>query len=450
MNTNSQERKNDSSGISRKQKEWIKKAVVFSLMGMICAGCLWFIFAPSEDDKAGQQAQAGFNTEIPDPKSDGLIGDKRDAYEQEQIRRKQEEKRRSLEDFSALLGDKTPKTGELALLAGEPEAPSQKAGGGSYTPPRQSSVQTSAQIYRDMNRVLGSFYEKPENDPEKEALKEELEALKMRMEESENRKDETDKQLALMENSFRMAAKYMPGANGTPTDAGTASADVRANGKAPESVPAQTAPAPVGGVREQTVSLLQAEISAAEFMENYSAPRNLGFLTLAAETGEGVKNTLSACVQESQTVVDGQSVRLRLLEPMRAGKMLIPRHTLLSGTAKIQGERLGISIRFLEYRGTIVPLELSVYDADGQAGIFIPDLQELSAAREIVAGMGTSAGTSISLSSDAGGQFAADMGRNLIQGVSQFTAKKLREVKVHLKAGHRVFLLPEGNLSVNN
>jgi hypothetical protein len=63
--------------------------------------------------------------------------------------------------------------------------------------------------------------------------------------------------------------------------------------------------------------------------------------------------------------------------------------------------------------------------------------------------MGTSAGTSISLSSDAGEQFAADMGRNLIQGVSQFAAKKLREVKVHLKAGYRVFLLPEGNLKSN-
>jgi hypothetical protein len=55
--------------------------------------------------------------------------------------------------------------------------------------------------------------------------------------------------------------------------------------------------------------------------------------------------------------------------------------------------------------------------------------------------MGTSAGTSINLSNDAGEQFVADMGRNLIQGVSQFAAKKLREVKVHLKTGYRVALL---------
>ena len=70
-------------------------------------------------------------------------------------------------------------------------------------------------------------------------------------------------------------------------------------------------------------------------------------------------------------------------------------------------------------------------------------MAELNAAKEIVANMGTSAGTSITLSDDAGRQFAADMGRNVIQGVSQFTAKKLREVKVNLKDGYRVFLMPK-------
>jgi conjugative transposon TraM protein len=134
---------------------------------------------------------------------------------------------------------------------------------------------------------------------------------------------------------------------------------------------------------------------------------------------------------------------------MRAGNTAVPRGTLLSGTAKIQGERLNITIHFLEYRETIIPVELSVYDTDGQAGIFIPDLQELSAAKEIVANMGTSAGTSFNINSDAGEQFVADMGRNLIQGVSQFMAKKLREIKVHLKAGYRIFLLPKGNVQIN-
>jgi conjugative transposon TraM protein len=137
---------------------------------------------------------------------------------------------------------------------------------------------------------------------------------------------------------------------------------------------------------------------------------------------------------------------MRLLEPLKAGRMIIPRNTVMSGTAKIQGERLDITVNSVEYAGTILPVELAVYDLDGQRGIFIPDLQELNAAKEIVANMGTSAGTSINLSNDAGQQFAADMGRNLIQGTSQFVSKKLREVKVHLKAGYRVYLLSEEQL----
>jgi conjugative transposon TraM protein len=186
-------------------------------------------------------------------------------------------------------------------------------------------------------------------------------------------------------------------------------------------------------------------MSNAEFVKAYSQPRNMGFLTAAGDADAGVKNTIAACIYADQTITEGQNVRLRLLEPVQAGSMVIPRNTVLSATAKIQGDRMQITVQSLESGGTILPVSLSAYDLDGQSGIFIPNLQELNAAKEIVANMGSNAGTSISLSSDAGGQFAADMGRNLIQGVSQFASKKLREVKVHLKAGYRVFLLPNAN-----
>ena len=83
-----------------------------------------------------------------------------------------------------------------------------------------------------------------------------------------------------------------------------------------------------------------------------------------------------------------------------------------------------------------------MYDTDGQAGVCIPNSTEINAVKEVAANMGTSAGTSISLTSDAGQQLAADLGRGVIQGTSQYVSKKLREVKVSLKAGYRVFLLP--------
>lgn len=49
-------------------------------------------------------------------------------------------------------------------------------------------------------------------------------------------------------------------------------------------------------------------------------------------------------------------------------------------------------------------------------------------------------GSSISISTDAGAQTASDLGKGVIQGVSQYITKKMRTVKVTLKAGHRLLL----------
>ena len=437
---------NGNPGLSVKQKVLLKKYAVFALMGIIFAGSLYLIFAPSADDKAKKEQTAGFNADIPMPKNDIIIGDKRDAYEQEQIKQRQEERMRSLQDFSALLGDNTPKVDDgLALLPDEPQARQKTGGGFSQQNRSQTSIHTSAQIYRDMNRSLGNFYETPREDPEKERMREELEELKSRLDETQNSKNPMDAQLELMEKSFQMAAKYMPGMAGTGE-----SGKIGETGGAPQistqtntGVSKKTAVAPVTQVRSQTVSALLPEMSDAEFIEMYSKPRNMAFLSATGEANVGIKNTVSACIRDDQTVMDGQNVRLRLLEPIQLGNVVIPRNTSLTGTARIQGERLGITVVSLEHAGTVIPVGLRVYDLDGQNGIFVPNMSELQAAKEIVANMGTSAGTSITLSNDAGKQFAADMGRNVIQGVSQFTAKKLREIKVHLKDGYKVYLITE-------
>ena len=83
---------------------------------------------------------------------------------------------------------------------------------------------------------------------------------------------------------------------------------------------------------------------------------------------------------------------------------------------------------------------IEVYDADGQQGILVPNSMEYDAAREIAAGMGTSIGSSINISTDAGAQIASDVGKGVIRGVSQYVGKKMRTVKITLKAGHRLLL----------
>ena len=191
---------------------------------------------------------------------------------------------------------------------------------------------------------------------------------------------------------------------------------------------------PVSDVRRTVVSALPQPMTDSAFIADYSGERNYGF--------QG-KNTIAACVQGDQTLTDGQTVKLRLLEPMRVSGRVIPRNTLLVGAARLQGERLGIGITSLEHGGNIIPVELEVYDSDGQAGIFIPGSMEIDAAKEIGANMGSSLGSSINISTDAGAQLASDLGRGAIQGISQYISKRMRTVKVHLKSGYRVLLYQE-------
>src|SRR5574344_1692153 len=79
--------------LTNEQKQKMKKYVVFALLFIIFGACLWLIFAPSADDKAKAEATQGFNADIPMPKEEGIIGDKKSAYEEAQMKQKQEEKK---------------------------------------------------------------------------------------------------------------------------------------------------------------------------------------------------------------------------------------------------------------------------------------------------------------------------------------------------------------------
>ncbi|GHV39242.1 hypothetical protein FACS1894179_03880 [Bacteroidia bacterium] len=120
-----------------------------------------------------------------------------------------------------------------------------------------------------------------------------------------------------------------------------------------------------------------------------------------------------------------------------------PANSFITGSCKIAGERLDIAINSIQYADNIIPVEISVYDTDGQRGIFIPNSDEVKAVKEVASTLASSAGTSIMISDDAGSQLAADMGKGLIQGASQYVSKKMSIVKVTLKANYRLLLLPK-------
>lgn len=424
---------NDANALKR--KEQIKKILVYGGMVMLCLVSFYFIFKPSKEQVQAEQQKVGFNAELPDPRGAGIEADKIAAYELEDMRVKQEQKMRTLEDFTAMTTDD-----EEEEVVEIPEEPRYTGGGGgsSYrggSSSRSNSFSTSTSAYNDINATLGSFYEQPREEPEKEALKAELEELKQSMAQQQNSQPTYADQVALLEKSYELAAKYMPGGTATTSEGAAEEVETTTrSGKAKAQ--------PVGHVTTPVVSALAQPVSDSVMIARLSQSVSSGFHTAVGEAPkQTARNTIKACVHGDQTITSGQSVRLRLLEDMRVGKYVLPRNTLITGEGSIKGERLDIEILQVEHNGTIIPVELTVHDNDGQAGIFIPGSMEASAAKEMAANLGQNLGTSISITNQsAGDQLLSEVGRGAIQGVSQYISKKMREEKVHLKSGYTLML----------
>lgn len=420
-----------------------KKMIVFPLLFLLFVGSMWLIFAPKDGDK-GEEQKDGFNTNLPTPGGSEIISDKRDAYMQEAMQNKRQDKMRSLQDFAFALGEDGGQESaaeraarEERMLRQSSELTSEaQSSNGNSSASRSNAFHSSATAYEDINRNLGSWYNEPATEVDEQA---ELE-LQWRVQELERKlqeKSEADEQLELIEKSYAIASRYMPtGGQTAPADAQpevSASAVLR-SGK-PVAVP-------VTQVRSNVVSLLAAPIPDSVFVEEYSKERNWGFQTVAGSEAVETKNSINACVYKTVTLTDGQEVQIRILEAMRAGEVLLPANTIVTGTAQINGERMNITIGAVQHKGNVIPVELLVYDLDGGQGISVPGSEELNAIKEVVANMGTGMGSSITITDDAGSQLLADLGRSAIQGASSYVGKKMRTVKVTLKAGHRILLLP--------
>ena len=411
--------------LTPQQVQQRRKMIVFPLMFLAFAGCMYLIFAPSGKEDVNVESVGGFNADIPLPAEDGIIADKQKAYEQAMLNRKQQDKIQSLQDFGFMGDDETEEPQTEIDLMPEEEPKSQRGGGAS-----------SAYAYRDINRQLSTFYETPPVDEEKEDLKRQVAELTDRLQQQQNATPTADDQMALLEKSYELAAKYMNDGGQNRERGQIAQIPTAGQNGGGIGTPA----VPVQAIRETTVSGLQQPMSDADFIRAYSQPRNYGFNT-AVGTGYAMgRNTIAACIHQDQTLTDGQAVKLRLLEPMQAASIVVPKNTLVAGTAKVQGERLDILVSSIEYAGNIIPVELAVFDTDGQKGLSVPSSMEQEAFNEAMANIGSGLGTSISFTQNAGQQVAMDVTRGLMQGASGYLAKKFRTVKVKLKAGYRVML----------
>ena len=394
----------------------------------------WLCTSLTGNDDGNVKGRNGFNTEMPDAdQGSSRIADKDKAYEMDGVKKNQQT-RHDLGSYTIGESDSVKVGDEMSLMAtSEPKD--------DETTPAKQKVEQSAAACNELSQTLSSFYQ-PSGDAANEELKSRIAELEQKLSsQTASSGSNVDDQMALMEKSYQLAAKYMPTAQNGDGQVQYAGAGEQSSSGSQQGKKRKVSP--VQQVTKTVVSALGGQCMDDEDADGFTFQS----FNTAVGSGGGVtrKNTISASVYGYQTVTDGQTVRLRLLEPMAVEERIIPKGAIIVGATKIQGERLCISITSIENGRMIIPVELSVYDTDGQEGIFIPNSMEVSAAKEVAANMGGSMGSSINISSDAKAQLASDIGKGLIQGTSQYVAKKMRTIKVHLKAGYQVLLYQKEN-----
>lgn len=407
----------------------LKKPLIFGLMGIVFVGCMYLIFKPSEDKM--EIENIGLNDVVPEATGSGMPTDKSKAYEQEVLEQKEQEKRNALTTLSDYWN--TEDTEEPMDEFPEDET-SDYVGRNS----QKYSGNPALNSYRNMQSSLDNFYQ--DDYTETRELRKQIEELKDQLSEKDIPPvTSVNDQLALMEKSYEMAAKYLP----TNTTVNPTEQNIPANNATTVSTPNQKEHfVGVSSARVNTVSALYREPSDIEFLENVHETRNRSFYT--AGTSEQViqpKNSIKACVHDVQTVVGETGVRLRLLESAKTPIRTIPSGTIVMANAKFQGGRLQLKITSIELEGNIIPVDITIYDLDGQQGLYVPYSPEMNALTEMAGNMSQQSGTSLMLTQNAGQQVAADLSRGVVQGISGYFAKKVRTPKITLKAGHQVFLV---------
>lgn len=438
--------------LTPQQRQKRMKLLIYPLFFLIFAGSMWLIFAPSKEKKEKEQQTKGLNTDLPMPEEKGLVGNKREAYEQEAIRQKDKDKKRSLSDFAFLLEEEQSKKGPDRSLGKKSSlsdhyrnTSDSQTSIQSPTNDKAASIRSSVGAYQNINRQLGSWNNQPtaETDPQVQAkLENRILELERKQEEDALRKKTDDDQLTVIEKSYQLAAKYMPGTTAQGANTSAAETIKATSGISPnEKAIAQ----PVRQVKPNVVSLLGSSGNGSESAEYDTNVYNAAFKTVAGNKDSTGKNSICACINQTVTLTNGKELQLRLLEPIQVGDLLIPANTLITGSCRIGGERLNVTVTSIQYAGNIVPVQLQVYGTDGQAGISVPGNDAVTATKEVASSLASSTGSSIMISDNAGSQLAADLGKGLIQGASQFVSKKMSAVRVTIKAGYQVLLLPKSN-----
>jgi conjugative transposon TraM protein len=197
----------------------------------------------------------------------------------------------------------------------------------------------------------------------------------------------------------------------------------------------------VNGVStEDPISLLDNK-SVLEYAEEFNSSvrkkenQFFGMDGNSLDTESGEPGAIEAIVHETQTLVSGATVKLRLMQDVYVNGERIPKDNFVFGIASLNGERLEIQIDHIRINNYLMAVHLAVHDLDGMPGIQVPgaislDVTKQSGDRAIQSmNMGIMNQTLGAQAASAG----IELGRNLL-------SRKIKLIKVEVKAGYKVYL----------
>ena len=146
-------------------------------------------------------------------------------------------------------------------------------------------------------------------------------------------------------------------------------------------------------------------------------------------------NAIEAVVHDTQELVAGSTVKMRLLNDVYINGKLISKDRFIYGTAAINGERLTIAINSVRNSNSLFPVSLSAYDLDGIEGIYIPGAITRDVAKQ------SSDQAMQSLQFMTMDQSLKTQAANAgLQAAKGLFSKKVKLIRVTVKAGYKILL----------
>lgn len=388
-----------------------KMAVMLPVFVVPFLAIIFFLFGGGTPKASGPEPASGLNTSIPPPADKPAVDSKVEAYKLADQQQQQDQQLRSLENFPVLPGDTT------STLAGE------NTGGLALTPgPQHESPQN--ETLEALNQKVGAYYQSSSGA----SLSEE----------------KLDRLIALLEQ--RQEASLPPGGSiGNHPYLRYLERELTSGTFSGEKPKRDTASRPA---RRQTLEVASHQPRLVHKLTQAARPRTAArhpknaFYSLDASAGPEKSNTVSAVIHQDQTLVDGSTVKLRLLSDINLKGTLVPRSAFIYGVAALRNERLMIFIENVRYGKEILPVNLQAYDTDGMPGVYIPGSVNREAGKQALEQATAGGSHQVTLSQGVKEQLAMQAAQTGIAGIRHLAARKARTPKVHVKANYRVYLKP--------